>query len=46
MQADAIRIKVGFPLSPDTRNPRSIANYYNLVKADKEDFFGNVLSSS
>jgi endothelin-converting enzyme len=45
-KADAIRIKVGFPLSPDTRNPRSIANYYNLVKADKTDFFGNVLSSS
>ncbi|KAF9483849.1 zincin [Pholiota conissans] len=45
-KADAIRVKVGFPLSPDTRSPLSILNYYGLVKSDKEDFFGNVLSSS
>lgn len=44
-QADAIRVKVGFPVSPDTRNPRSILNYYRDVKANKDDFFGNVLSS-
>lgn len=45
-QADAIRIKVGYPTSPDTLNPRSILNYYNLVKTDKQDFLGNVLSAS
>ncbi|KAF8969921.1 hypothetical protein BDZ97DRAFT_1793392 [Flammula alnicola] len=45
-KADAIRVKVGFPLSPDTRNPRSIATYYNLVKSDETDFFGNILSSA
>jgi len=44
-KADALRVKVGFPLSPDTRNPRSIANYYYLVKVDKHDFFGNILSA-
>jgi endothelin-converting enzyme len=38
-------VKVGFPLSPDTRNPRSIANYYYLVNIDKHDFFGNMLSA-
>ncbi|KDR81470.1 hypothetical protein GALMADRAFT_152331 [Galerina marginata CBS 339.88] len=44
-KADAIRVKVGFPLSPDTSDPRSIARYYNDVKSNKKDFFGNVLSS-
>jgi len=45
-QADAIRVKVGFPLSPDTRDPRSIARYYSGVKSSKDDFFGNILSSA
>ena len=45
-QADVIRVKVGYPVSPDTDNPRSIAQYYNNVKVDKNDFFGNVLSSA
>ncbi|KAH9484148.1 Endothelin-converting enzyme-like protein [Psilocybe cubensis] len=44
-KADAIRVKVGFPISPDTRNPRSIISYYRDVKANKLDFFGNVLSA-
>ncbi|PPR08078.1 hypothetical protein CVT24_010539 [Panaeolus cyanescens] len=44
-KADAIRIKVGYPLSPDTRNPTSIARYYSGVHSDKKDFFGNMLSS-
>ncbi|KAJ3510592.1 hypothetical protein NLJ89_g4586 [Agrocybe chaxingu] len=44
--ADAIRVKVGYPISPDTRDPRSIARYYGAVKVDKNDFFGNVLSSA
>ena len=45
LQADALRVKVGFPLSPDTRNARSIAFYYYLVKIDEHDFFGNMLSA-
>ena len=44
-KADAIRVKVGFPLSPDTRNPRSIANYYNLVKVQETTFFENMVSA-
>ncbi|EKM55471.1 uncharacterized protein PHACADRAFT_256119 [Phanerochaete carnosa HHB-10118-sp] len=45
-KADAIRVKVGFPISPDTRDPRSIAVYYNLVKVQKTMFFENMLSAS
>lgn len=44
-QADAIRVKVGFPLSPDTLNPRSLHNYYYLVKVQETAFFENVLSA-
>ena len=44
-QADAIRVKVGFPLSPDTRNPRSIAAYYNRVTVHETTFFENMLSA-
>jgi endothelin-converting enzyme len=45
-KADAIRIKVGFPLSPDTLQARSIANYYNLVKINEDEFFENMLSAA
>ncbi|KAK7449695.1 hypothetical protein VKT23_013168 [Stygiomarasmius scandens] len=45
-KAEAIRVKVGFPLSPDTRDPASIANYYRLVQGDKDKFFENVLSAA
>ncbi|KAF8905965.1 hypothetical protein CPB84DRAFT_536278 [Gymnopilus junonius] len=45
-KADAIRVKVGFPLSPDTRDPGSITRYYSDVKADKKRFFENVVSSA
>ncbi|KAF7793093.1 hypothetical protein EIP86_004200 [Pleurotus ostreatoroseus] len=45
-KADAIRVKVGFPLSPDTRNPRSIANYYGRVSIHETTFFENMLSAS
>lgn len=44
-QADAIRVKVGFPLSPDTRDPGSILNYYKSVKVHQDDFFGNMISA-
>jgi len=46
MQADAIRVKVGYPVSPDTDDPRSLARYYSNVKVDRQDFFGNVLNAS
>ena len=42
MQADAIRVKVGFPLSPDTRDPRSIYNYYLRVTVHETTFFENM----
>lgn len=44
-KADAIRVKVGFPLSPDTRDPESIAKYYSMVKIDQNKFFDNILSA-
>lgn len=45
LQADAIRVKVGFPLSPNTRSAGAIAAYYSLVRIDKDKFFENILSS-
>jgi endothelin-converting enzyme len=45
-KASAIRIKVGYPLSPDTRDPKSIAQYYRQVHVDKYDFFENVLQAA
>ncbi|PCH38139.1 zincin [Wolfiporia cocos MD-104 SS10] len=45
-KADAIRVKVGFPLSPDTRDPRALAIYYNRVTIREDTFFDNILSAS
>jgi endothelin-converting enzyme len=45
LQADAIRVKVGYPLSPNTDSSRSIALYYRLVLVDKAEFFESILSS-
>ncbi|KAG6886039.1 hypothetical protein C0993_005223 [Termitomyces sp. T159_Od127] len=45
-KADAIRVKVGYPVSPDTEDASSIARYYNLVKVDKMNFFNNIISAS
>lgn len=44
-KADAIRVKVGYPLSPDTRSPQSLANYYSAVKIEENTFFENMLSA-
>jgi endothelin-converting enzyme len=44
-KADAIRVKVGFPISPDTRDAASIARYYATVKVDKNRYFDNVISA-
>ncbi len=46
LQADAIRVKVGFPISPDTRDAKAMARYYNLVKIDENKFFDNIISAA
>jgi endothelin-converting enzyme len=45
-KADNIKVKVGFPLSPDTRDARSIANYYSKVEIKKDYYFENFVSAS
>jgi endothelin-converting enzyme len=45
-KAEALRVKVGFPLSPDTRDPRSLVAYYTLVKVHVDTFFENMLSAA
>lgn len=45
-KANAIRVKVGYPVSPDTLDPRSILNYYSRVQVNKDKFFENMLSSA
>ncbi|KAI0035727.1 metalloprotease [Vararia minispora EC-137] len=44
-KADKLRIKVGYPLSPNTTRPGSLLAYYNLVKISKLTFFSNMLSA-
>ena len=44
-KADAILVKVGYPLSPDTESALSIARYYSLVLVDKEMFLESIVSS-
>ncbi|TCD66686.1 hypothetical protein EIP91_001040 [Steccherinum ochraceum] len=44
-KADALRVKVGFPVSPDTQDPGSLARYYRSVKIHKDTFFENILSA-
>ncbi|KAJ7470279.1 hypothetical protein FB451DRAFT_1176346 [Mycena latifolia] len=44
-KADAIRVKVGYPISPDTRDPASILRYYSNVKVDEDNYFDNILSA-
>jgi len=45
-KADAIRVKVGYPLSPDTENPASIVTYYSRVNIDSGTFLENILNSN
>ena len=45
-KAQAIIPKIGYPLSPDTTDPDSLANWYQDVKIVTDDFFGSILSSS
>lgn len=44
-KADAIRVKVGYPISPNTKDAESIARYYSLVHIDENKFFENILSA-
>ncbi|KAF7338682.1 Endothelin-converting enzyme 1 [Mycena venus] len=45
-KADAIRVKVGYPISPDTRDPASILRYYRAVKVNEDTYFENILSAT
>jgi len=45
-KADAIRVKVGYPVSPNTTDAASIATYYSSVHIDDEKFFENIISAS
>jgi endothelin-converting enzyme len=45
-KADALRVKVGYPLSPDTQDAGSIAWYYDNVRINEDKFFENMLSAS
>ncbi|KAI0341783.1 Metalloprotease [Trametopsis cervina] len=44
-KADFLGVKIGFPLSPDTRNPRSIYSYYANVKVQDTTFFENIVQA-
>lgn len=41
-----MKVKVGYPISPNTEDPRSLANYYYNVKIQKTTFFENIISAT
>ncbi|KAJ7184253.1 Metalloprotease [Mycena filopes] len=45
-KADALRVKVGYPTSPNTRDPAAILRYYSTVKINEDTYFDNILSAS
>ncbi|KAH7909726.1 Metalloprotease [Hygrophoropsis aurantiaca] len=45
-KAEALRVKVGFPMYPSTLDPHAISNYYALVKVHTDTFFDNMLSAA
>ncbi|KAI0302060.1 hypothetical protein BC826DRAFT_986902 [Russula brevipes] len=45
-KANAIRVKVGYPVSPNTQSAESLLRYYTLVNISKFDYFNNMLSAS
>ncbi|KAJ7445711.1 Metalloprotease [Mycena galericulata] len=45
-KAEAIRVKVGYPTSPNTLDARSILNYYSGVKVNADTYFDNILSAA
>jgi len=44
-QADAIRVKVGYPSSPNTESAESLLRYYTRVNISKFDYYNNMLSA-
>ncbi|KAK2467031.1 hypothetical protein APHAL10511_001289 [Amanita phalloides] len=44
-KATEVQIKVGYPLSPDTRDAKAIARYYGQVHVDRYNFFENILQA-
>ncbi|EJD52946.1 zincin [Auricularia subglabra TFB-10046 SS5] len=44
-KADALDIKVGYPMSPDTTSDKAIANYYASLHPNNDTFFDNVLNA-
>ena len=44
-KAEALRVKVGYPLSPDTMDAKSLVSYYSLVKVHVDTFFENMVST-
>ncbi|KZS99524.1 zincin, partial [Laetiporus sulphureus 93-53] len=44
-KADALRVKVGYPLSPNTEDPRSIAVYYDRVTVHEGRFFDSIITT-
>ncbi|PWN52520.1 zincin [Violaceomyces palustris] len=45
-KADAVKIKVGYPKSPNTTDAASVASFYADLEVDSRDYFGNRLRSS
>ncbi|CAO1625974.1 unnamed protein product [Parajaminaea phylloscopi] len=46
VKADKIRVKVGWPDSPNTTDASAIARYYDAYHVEKGDHFGNQLRST
>jgi endothelin-converting enzyme len=45
-QAKAIRVKIGYPTSPDTMDASALEQYYKIQEPfEAHDHFGNVLRS-
>lgn len=44
-KSDAIRISLGYPDSPDTWDPASIARYYESLSVDPIHFFWNMINA-
>ncbi|KAH8829537.1 endothelin-converting enzyme 1 [Flagelloscypha sp. PMI_526] len=45
-KAKTIQVKVGYPSSPDTKDPYSLLRYYYLNSVHPEKFFENILSAA
>ncbi|EGN96086.1 hypothetical protein SERLA73DRAFT_112168 [Serpula lacrymans var. lacrymans S7.3] len=45
-KAEALRVKVGYPLSPNTLDAKAIVAYYSLVKVHVDTFFDNMMSAA